>query len=141
MQWDTAFVYDRRESARAIEEILEFANSQLLELRTYDALLDTELDAIYKMQPAVPPRSLRGRREADQAATLRYLIVDVLELMDRSSNALKVVGDAYYARLYRSAAARLASRIGSIRSIRNSRASARCIASSATRLAAAATRS
>jgi hypothetical protein len=107
VQWDTAFVYDRRESTRAIEDILEFANSQLLELRTYDALLDRELDVIYKMQPAGPPRSLRGRREAEQAATLRYLIVDVLELTDRSSNALKVVGDAYYARIYRSAAKRL----------------------------------
>jgi hypothetical protein len=106
VQWDTAIVYDRGESARAIEEILEFANSQLLELRTYDALLDRELDAIYKMQP-VEPRSLRGRLEAERAATLRYLIVDVLELIDRSSNALKVVGDAYYARIYRSAAARL----------------------------------
>jgi hypothetical protein len=107
VQWDTAFVYDRRDSARTIDEILEFANSQLLELRTYDALLDSELDGIYKMAPAVPPRSLRGRREAEQAATLRYLIVDVLDLIDRSSNALKVVGDAYYARIYRSAAARL----------------------------------
>jgi hypothetical protein len=107
VQWDTAFVYDRKESARAIEDILEFANSQLLELRTYDALLDTELDGIYKMQPGGPPRSLRGQREAEQAATLRYLIVDVLELTDRSSNALKVVGDAYYARIYRAAATRL----------------------------------
>jgi hypothetical protein len=107
VQWDTAFVYDRRDSTRAIEDILEFANSQLLELRTYDALLDRELDVIYRMQPGGPPRSLRGRREAEQAATLRYLIVDVLELTDRSSNALKVVGDAYYARIYRSAATRL----------------------------------
>jgi hypothetical protein len=107
VQWDTAIVYDRGESARAIEEILEFANSQLLELRTYDALLDRELDGIYKMQPGETARSLRGRREAEQAATLRYLIVDVLELTDRSTNALKIVGDAYYARIYRSAAARL----------------------------------
>ncbi len=107
VQWDTAFVYDRSESARAIEDILEFANSQLLELRTYDALLDRELDGIYKMQPGNLPRSPRGRREAEQAATLRYLIVDVLELTDRSSNALKLVGDAYYARIYRSAAKRL----------------------------------
>jgi hypothetical protein len=107
VQWDAAFVYDRGESARAIEEILEFANSQLLELRTYDALLDRELDLIYKMQPAQTLRSLRGRREAERAATLRYIIVDVLELIDRSSNALKVVGDAYYARIYRSASARL----------------------------------
>ncbi|HLI94682.1 MAG TPA: hypothetical protein VKT72_01195 [Candidatus Baltobacteraceae bacterium] len=107
VQWDTAFVYDRPESAQAIAEILEFANSQLLELRTYDALLDRELDEIYKMQPGRTSRSLRGQREAERAATLRYMIVDVLELIDRSSNALKIVGDAYYARIYRAAAARL----------------------------------
>ncbi|MBV8116960.1 MAG: hypothetical protein JOY69_02070 [Candidatus Eremiobacteraeota bacterium] len=107
VQWDTAFVYDRDESARAIEDILEFANTQLLELRTYDALLDRELDGIYKIGSEKPARSWRGRREADQAESLRYLIVDILELLDRSSNALKVVGDAYYARIYRSAANRL----------------------------------
>ena len=107
VQWDTAFVYDRPESARAIEDILEFANTQLLELRTYDALLDRELDGIYKVGAGKSVPSLRGRREADQAESLRYLIVDVLELMDRSSNALKVVGDAYYARIYRAASQRL----------------------------------
>jgi hypothetical protein len=107
VQWDTAFVYDRRESSEAIGDILEFANSQLIELRTYDSLLDRELDSIYAMQPGGRSRSLFGRREADVAANVRYLIVDVLELIDRSSNALKVVGDAYYARIYRAAASRL----------------------------------
>ncbi|HTU69344.1 MAG TPA: hypothetical protein VMF11_03400 [Candidatus Baltobacteraceae bacterium] len=107
VQWDTAFVYDRRESSDAIQDILEFANSQLLELRTYDALLDRELDSIYATAPGQRSRSLFGRREAELAADVRYLIVDVLELIDRSSNALKVVGDAYYARIYRAAAARL----------------------------------
>ncbi len=107
VQWDTAFVYDRRDSSDAIQDILEFANSQLLELRTYDALLDRELDTIYAMQPGQRSRSLFGRREAELAANVRYLIVDVLELIDRSSNALKVVGDAYYARIYRAAGQRL----------------------------------
>lgn len=107
VQWDTAFVYDRRESIDAIGDILEFANSQLLELRTYDAQLDHQLDNIYAMQPGQRGRSLFGRREADVAANIRYLIVDILELMDRSSNALKVVGDAYYARIYRAASTRL----------------------------------
>ena len=107
LQWDTAFVYDRPQSSDAIQDILEFANSQLLELRTYDAQLDRELDAIYASQPGQRPRSLFGRREADLAANVRYLIVDILELLDRSSNALKVVGDAYYARIYRAAGVRL----------------------------------
>lgn len=107
VQWDTAFIYDRRESADAIGDILEFANSQLIELRTYDGQLDHELDNIYRLQPGGRSRSLFGRREADVAANVRYLIVDILELIDRSSNALKIVGDAYYARIYRAAAVRL----------------------------------
>ncbi len=80
VQWDAAFIYDRRESAEAIGDILEFANSQLVELRTYDALLDRELDDIYAMQPGRPIRSPLGRRAAEQAGSLRYMIVDVLEL-------------------------------------------------------------
>lgn len=107
VQWDAAVVYDRGESADAIEDILEFANSQLVELRTYDSLLDRELDVIYAANPAKTP-SLLGRGAAEQAANLRYLIVDVLELTDRASNALKVIGDAFYARIYRAAAQRLA---------------------------------
>ncbi|MBV9270075.1 MAG: hypothetical protein JO165_03215 [Candidatus Eremiobacteraeota bacterium] len=107
VQWDAAFIYDRPESAEATEEILEFANSQLVELRTYDALLDRELDAIYAGAARSSFRSAFGRRAAERAANLRYLIVDVLELIDRSSNALKIIGDAHYARIYRGAARRL----------------------------------
>jgi hypothetical protein len=106
VQWDTAFVYDRRDAAQAILDILEFANTQLVELRTYDKLLDDELDTIYKLEAR--PSARFGRKQAQAAADrLRYLIVDVLELTDRASNALKIIGDAYYARLYRGAAGRL----------------------------------
>ncbi len=38
---------------------------------------------------------------------LRNLLVDVRELCDRSNNALKIIGDAFYARLYRGIALRL----------------------------------
>lgn len=107
VQWDAAFVYDRADSAEAIEDILEFANSQLVELRTYDERLDRELDAIYAGTARSVFRSLLGRRAAERAAVLRYLIVDVLELIDRSSNALKIIGDAHFARIYRAAAQRL----------------------------------
>jgi hypothetical protein len=107
LQWDAAFVYDRAESAEAVEDILEFANSQLVELRTYDARLDAELDAIYRLEPGRPVRSFLRRRAAESAAQVRFLLVDVLELTDRIANALKIIGDAYYARLYRSVAGRL----------------------------------
>ncbi|GAC1443331.1 MAG: hypothetical protein NVSMB59_07670 [Vulcanimicrobiaceae bacterium] len=105
--WDTAFVFDDAESANATLDILEFANTQLVELRTYDARLDAELHTIYTLEPK-RPTSRFGRRVAQDAADrLRYLIVDIAELTDRSSNALKITGDAYYARLYRGAAGRL----------------------------------
>jgi len=107
VQWDTAFVYDRRDSAKNTLDILEFANTQLVELRTYDARLDGELDTIYSLDPK-PPRRRLGRKQAQDAADrLRYLIVDIAELTDRSSNALKIIGDAYYARLYRGVTGRL----------------------------------
>jgi hypothetical protein len=107
IQWETAFVYDRAESAAATEDILEFANTQLVELRTYDAYLDAELDRIYALDPGRPSRRFFRRRATESAEQLRYLIVDVLEITDRVSNALKIIGDAYYARLYRGAAGRL----------------------------------
>jgi hypothetical protein len=108
VQWDAAFVYDRAEGAEAIMDILEFANSQLVEFRTYDARLDEELDAIYALQPGRSVRRFqRGREAARRADRVRYLLVDILELTDRTSNALKIIGDAYYARLYRAASSRL----------------------------------
>jgi hypothetical protein len=107
LQWDAAFVYDRADGAEAVEDILEFANSQLVEFRTYDARLDAELDAIYRLQPGRQVRSFLHRGAAERAAQVRFLLVDVLELTDRTTNALKIIGDAYYARLYRAVAGRL----------------------------------
>jgi len=107
LQWDAAFVYDRAD-AEAVEDILEFANAQLVEFRTYDARLDSELDAIYRFEGERPARRFGfGGQSAARAAKVRYLLVDVLELTDRATNALKIIGDAYYARLYRGVARRL----------------------------------
>ncbi len=109
VQWDAAFIYDSRENAQVILDLLEFANSQLVEFRTYDARLDAELDAIYSTD--LPPRRkwrpLRRFEADERAEALGYLLVDIRELADRASNALKIVGDAYYARIYRAIASRL----------------------------------
>jgi hypothetical protein len=104
--WEAALVYDASGGAAPVEDILEFANTQLVELRTYDGHLDAELDAIYKHHPSRPWWSLIGNGVPGSASQLRYLIVDIRELSDRSRNALKFIGDAYFARLYRGAASR-----------------------------------
>ncbi len=107
VQWDAAFVFERPEGAAATEDILEFANTQLVELRTYDQSLDAELDTIYGLDPKNAGRRF-GRKRAQAAADrLRFIKIDVLELADRAGNSLKIIGDAYYARLYRGAAGRL----------------------------------
>jgi hypothetical protein len=110
VQWDSAFIFDSRENAQVLLDLIEFANSQLVEFRTYDARLDAELDAIHAT--GLPPQSQwrpLHRREADaRAEGLGHLLVDIRELADRASNALKIVGDAYYARVYRAVASRLA---------------------------------
>ncbi len=109
IHWDTAFVFDTREGADAVESILEFANTQLVELRTYDSQLDAHLDDIYKMRLRKPNfAGIFGRHIVERKAErLRYLLVDIRELTERASNALKIIGNAFYARLYRGIALRL----------------------------------
>jgi hypothetical protein len=106
--WNAAFVYDSEAGAQAALEILEFANSQLLEFRYYDQLLDAELARIYAQLQA--PRWLHswfGRRYARAARQVHAIFIDVTELADRTENALKIAGDVYAARLFALTAARL----------------------------------
>jgi hypothetical protein len=106
--WSAAFVYDAENGAQAALEILEFANSQLLEFRYYDQLLDRELEGIYGqlLRPGWA-QSWFGRRYTRAARHVHALFVDVNELTDRTENALKIAGDVYAARLFALAASRL----------------------------------
>ena len=106
--WNAAFVYDTEAGAAAATEILEYANSQLLEFRYYDDLLDAQLGGIYKQLQAPDWfTGWRGRRYTRAAQRVHSLFIDVNELTDRTENALKIAGDVYTARLFALAAARL----------------------------------
>ena len=106
--WNGAFVRDTESGAQAAIEILEFANSQLLEFRYYDELLDAELERIYpQLQRGGWLSNLLARRYARAVRQVHSLFIDVTELTDRTENALKIVGDVYAARLFALAAARL----------------------------------
>jgi hypothetical protein len=106
--WNAAFVYDTEAGAGEALELFEFTNSQLLEFRYYDALLDAELARIY---PALQNTSwwhnLLGGGAARAANQVHSLFIDVNEITDRTDNALKIVGDIYAARVLALAAARL----------------------------------
>jgi hypothetical protein len=106
--WNAALVRDTDAGAQASVELLEFANSQLLEFRYYDDLLDTELAGLYgELQKPRPVGLLRARRYTRAAHHAHALLIDLHELTDRAENAIKLVGDVYAARLFDLAASRL----------------------------------
>ena len=105
--WNAAFVYDTEPGVQAALEIFEFTNSQLLEFRYYDELLDVELGRIYT-QLQKPPRFLfLARGYVAATSQLHALFIDINEITDRTENALKMVGDIYSARLFHLTGARL----------------------------------
>ena len=107
--WNAAFVYDTPAGADAALEIVEFANSQLLQFRYYDDLLDTALATIYAnvQKEARWYDAFLGRHYARAARQVHALFIDVNELTDRTENTLKIVGDVYAARLFSLVGARL----------------------------------
>jgi hypothetical protein len=106
--WNGAFIYDTEAGAQGVLELLEYANSQLLEFRYYDQLLDVELARIYaQLQRSEWSGRWFGRRYTKAARNVHSLLIDINELTDKTENALKIAGDVYAARVFALAAARL----------------------------------
>jgi hypothetical protein len=99
--WNAALVYDTPAGAQAALEIMEYANSQLLEYRHYDQLLDDRLAAIYAQleRPRWYDQWL-GNRYSRAAREVHSLFIDVNEVTDRTENTLKFIGDLYAVRLF-----------------------------------------
>ncbi|HEX4604936.1 MAG TPA: hypothetical protein VH724_13135 [Candidatus Angelobacter sp.] len=98
--WNAAFLFDTPTGAEPTIRLLEYANSQLLQFRHYDDMLTRELERVYDF---VESRKglLYGWRMRSAAARLRTMLLDVSELTERTSNALKFVGDMFFARVYK----------------------------------------
>ncbi|MGE0447077.1 MAG: hypothetical protein AB7P99_17760, partial [Vicinamibacterales bacterium] len=76
--WNGAFVYDTEAGAQAALDIIEHANSQLLQFRYYDQLLDTELGRIYaRLQHPPLTHTWLGRRHTRAARQLHAIFIDV----------------------------------------------------------------
>jgi hypothetical protein len=106
--WNAAWIYDTEAAALAAVEIFELANSQLLEFRYHDELLEGELTRLYAdlQHPRWRDRlALRQRRRA--VLEVQSILIDVNELTDRLENTVKFAGDPYAARLLSNASARL----------------------------------
>lgn len=105
--WLAAVVYDTPEGAAPAMQLLEYANTQLLEYRHYDEVLTRILEKVYKTVEERRGGPFRHWRMAREAARLNAFRLEVTDLTERTDNAIKFIGDMFYARAYRMAAARV----------------------------------
>ncbi len=101
VDWNAALIYDPDgDESRAI---LEFANVQLLEMRHLDEELDQALERAY--QALSHRRGLFAGR-ASELGQVGGMQVDAALLFERVTNALKLFGDQFLGRLYRTVSQR-----------------------------------
>lgn len=105
IDWNSAILFD--DVPEDVRAVLEFANVQLLEMRFLDRQLDSSLDQAFE---ALGRRDWRRvwrpsavEKDLDQVSRLQ---VEAAILFERVSNALKLLGDQYLARVYRQASQR-----------------------------------
>ena len=99
--WDAAFIYDTPAGAETAIQLLQYANSQLLEFRHYDELLTKELENVYDFLEAGRTGWWSRWRTARAASKLHTVLLDVNELTERADNAIKFLSDMFSARLYK----------------------------------------
>jgi len=106
ISWNGAFLYDSTAGAETVIQLLEYANSQLLEFRHYDELLTRELASVYDFMDHGSGIWARWRT-AKRASRLHTVLLDVDELTERADNAIKFLSDMFSARLYKVAASKI----------------------------------
>ncbi len=105
--WNAAFIYDNPAGAETAIQLLQYANSQLLEFRHYDELLTKELEDVYDFLDAGGTGLWSRWRTAKAASKLHAMLLDVNELTERADNAIKFLSDMFSARLYKLAASKV----------------------------------
>jgi hypothetical protein len=105
--WNAAFIYDNPAGAETAIQLLQYANSQLLEFRHYDELLTRELENVYDFLEAGGTGWWSRWRTARAASKLHTVLLDVNELTERADNAIKFLSDMFSARLYKLAASKV----------------------------------
>ncbi len=107
ISWNAAFLYDSAAGAETVIQLLEYANSQLLEFRHYDELLTRELQSVYDFMENGSMGITARWRTAKRASRLHTVLLDVGELTERADNAIKFLSDMFSARLYKVAAQKI----------------------------------
>lgn len=102
VDWNRALLIGDGQDVEELSDILEFAVCQLLELRYYDDLLDQKLTNLYSSLEGHKPTVWQNRYSTlSEEAALVY--IEFSEVIDKVGNSLKLVGDTYYAKIFRAA--------------------------------------
>jgi len=101
LDFAAAFVIDS--DAADLLDIIEFANVELLEMRSLDEILDDALEEVY---PSFPGRNGKTISRSEMRRIAQHQI-DAAMLFEGVNNAIKLVGDHYLARFYKLLAERL----------------------------------
>lgn len=103
LSWNGALLLEPEPlAAITAADLIEFANVELLLMRSYDAELDAQLPPMYRQLPKVQPRFALPlvRRYSGLLHDVQRLVAEFTEVTERLDNALKVTDDVYWNRLY-----------------------------------------
>ena len=101
VDWNAALICDP--DAYDVRAVLEFANVELLELRFLDDRLD---DVVAQAYAALPRAGAAGAASGQDLWHIARLQMDSAMLFEGVNNAVKLLGDQYLARVYRTASNR-----------------------------------
>lgn len=100
VDWDYAFVFDREHKYDDVLLVMELANIQLLELRTYDTYLDLILEKSYSDLERYLSRKGLISNPAPLMKELGDARIDLTRVTDNIENIGKLFGDYYLAKVY-----------------------------------------
>lgn len=104
--WIAAFICDTQEGATPTVQLLEYANTQLVEFRYYDRVLSRVLERVYGSLDQRGGLFARWRL-AREAENLNKIRLEVRELTERIDTSIKFLSDMFSARQYRMAAVKI----------------------------------
>lgn len=99
LDWNSALVLSEGD-ASDVADVIEFSLCQLLELRYYDDLLDKKLNILYKSIQQ-QGTGIFDKKYSKLANDSSLLYIEISEVIERIENSLKVIGDFYFAKIYR----------------------------------------
>ncbi len=100
IDWDAAFVVEPTGKYEDTLAVIELANVQLLELRSYDSFLDRVNEKAYDDLDDLFARSGVLRSGRDMVKQLADVRMDLAELRDKVENISKFFGDWYLGKVY-----------------------------------------